>query len=298
MTVYLDAGDVDRLADPEGLVEDVERLLASGASAPPRLSLEHRGSWLGVMPAAGQGFYAVKIVGVYPGNPGRGLPLVRGRLLLLDAETGEALLEADAAPATGWRTAAATAAALRLLGGTSGVLGVVGAGVQARYHLRLLTRLYSCSTVLVASRNKARAWELAKSYGGEAVSLEKLLRRSDVVVAATTSPSPVVLGGLLRSGAVVASVGAPRPVRELDREVLLRARCALVDTREGVLRESGDLDEEAVGETGVELVELGEALRGRKCGWGDIGLYKSVGAALLDLAAALHLYRRLRSAGS
>lgn len=294
MPVHLSNSEVDRLVDPAGLLEDVESVLRSqGVVAPARLSLEHSGSWLGVMPSAGQGFYAVKVVGVYPGNPERGLPLVRGRLLLVDAGTGELLLEADAEAPTGWRTAAATALALRLLGGTRGVLGVIGAGVQAEYHLRLLTRVYRYSRVLVYSRTRSRAEELAARYGGEAVGHEELLRSADTLVAATTARSPVVLGRLLRSGAVVASVGAPRPVRELDRGTLQRARCVLVDTREGVLSESSDVDEEL-----VEIVELGEALRGKNCPAGEIRVYKSVGTAALDLAIALHLYRRLARRGS
>ncbi|WP_219336909.1 ornithine cyclodeaminase family protein [Pyrodictium delaneyi] len=290
MAVYLSNKEVDQLVDPAELVEDVERVLRStGVVAPARLGLEHRGSWLGVMPSAGQGFYAVKVVGVYPGNPGRGLPLVRGRLFLVDAETGELLLEADAEAATGWRTAAATAVALRLLGGTGGVLGVLGAGVQASYHLRLLTRLYRYEHVMVYSPTRNRAEKLAAQYGGEVAEPGRLLREADTVIAATTSREPVVLGRLLRSGAVVASVGAPRPVRELDQDTLARAQCVLVDTRKGVLSESDD-----VGEKLVEVVELGEALRGVKnCMPGEIRVYKSVGTAILDLAIALHLYRRL-----
>ena len=288
--MFLDPGRIDSLVDPARLVDDVARVLTGDATAPLRASLEHRGSWLGAMPAGGLGYFAVKVVGVYPGNPARQLPLVRGVLLLFDAETGELLMEADAAPATGWRTAAASALALRIMGYRGGgTVGIIGAGVQGDYHARVLARIYGYDELLVYSRTMSRAEKLAEKHGGRAASLEELLRRSDVVVAATTSQKPVVLGRLLKEGALVVSVGAPRPVRELDAETVARAGCVLVDTREGVSSESDDVE-------GAErLVELGEALRGEACRYREVGVYKSVGTALFDLAVAIHLYERLQA---
>lgn len=287
--IRLGPGDVDALVNPEGLVEDVARVLAGGeVVAPLRASLTHRGSWFAAMPAAGDGFLAVKLVGVYPGNPGRGLPLVRGLLLLFDAETGEPLLEADAGAATGWRTAAATAVALRLLGGDRGVLGIVGSGVQAQYHMRLLSRVARFEEFLVYSRRPGHASALARRYGAEPVdSLAGLVRGSDTVLLATSSTSPLV-DAPDALGKVVASIGAPAPVRELGRGLLAAARCVVADSVEGVAREAGEY------EPGLfELVGLGELVSGRAgCRWGGARVYKSVGTALLDLAIALHLYRR------
>lgn len=288
--MLLDAGKIEELVDPAKLVDDIARVLASDAKAPLRASLEHGGSWLGAMPAGGLGYFAVKIVGVYPANPVRGLPLVRGVLLLFDAETGEPLLEADATPATGWRTAAASALALRLMGFRGGgTLGIIGAGVQGEYHARVLGTVYGFDEILVHSKTRVRAEELARRHGGRAVEMMELLRRSDVVVAATSSREPVVRGGVLREGTKVVSVGAPKPVRELDAETVKRARCILVDTREGVLAETEDV------EGAEELVELAEALKGRECRFGELRVYKSVGTALFDLAIALHLYERLQA---
>ncbi len=285
----LGAGDVDSLVEPEELVEDVARILSSSeAVAPLRASMSYRGAWFAAMPAAGGGFFAVKLVGVYPGNPGRGLPLVRGLLLLFDAETGEPLLEADAGAATGWRTAAATALALRLMGGDRGVLGVVGAGVQAEYHLRVLSRVARFNGFLVYSRRPWRTAALARRYGADVVdSLPRLVRVSDTLVLATTSTRPLV-DAPEALGKAVASVGAPRPVRELGRGLLVAARCVVADTVEGVASEAGEY------EPGLfELVGLGDLAAGRRrCRWGGARLYKSVGTALLDLAIALHLYRR------
>jgi len=119
------------------------------------------------------------------------------------------------------------------------------------------------------------------------VDLDTLLRESDIVIAATSSTEPVVKGSLLREGAYVVSVGAPRPVRELDDEVKRRGRCLLADTRDGVVGESDDA------QGFEEIVELREALRGRRCKWGDVRVYKSVGTALFDHAIAVYLWRRI-----
>ncbi|MCE4599064.1 MAG: hypothetical protein F7C81_02575, partial [Desulfurococcales archaeon] len=124
--------------------------------------------------------------------------------------------------------------------------------------------------------------------GGRVVSRREVLVGSDVIITATTSRKPVVEGRLLKSGAVVASIGAPKPVRELDQATLERARCILVDTREGVLGEAGELEGL---ERLPELLELKEALKGKTCDMGDVKVYKSVGTALFDLAVAIHLYK-------
>ena len=280
----LEGHTIDSLVDPKALIDNIREALLGGRAV-ERVSMEESGSWLGLMGASSPGFFAVKIVGVYPENPARGLPLVRGLLLLLSASSGEVLLAADAGPATGWRTAAATALALSLMGYSGGgVLGVIGAGVQARYHLEVLSRIYRPSRIIITSRTRARAEALASAYGAELASLEDLLSASQVVVAATNSREPVVRGSLLRSGAFVASVGAPKPVRELDGTVIERSRCVLVDTRSGAERETDDV------KGAREVVELREMLEGRKCEWGDIRVYKSVGYSLFDLAIALHLY--------
>ncbi|MDM7275343.1 MAG: ornithine cyclodeaminase family protein [Thermoprotei archaeon] len=291
MTYRLSRENVDRLVDPRGLVGLIERVLVEAPKPPRRVSLEYEGSWFGVMPAYGPGYYSVKIVGVYPENPQRGLPLVRGLLLLVDSKSGDVLLEADAGPATGWRTAAATVVALKLMGYGGGVLGVIGAGVQADYHVRVIRNTLGFDKLLVYDIIEAKAKSLAVRYGGSAADLRKLLESSDAIVAATTSREPVVMGRMVRSGALIASIGAPKPVRELDEEVVVRSRCLLVDSVEGVKAESEEWMPAA------QLVELAEALRGVKCEWGDVRVYKSVGYSLLDLAVALHLYDMAKRVG-
>ncbi|MEM0339959.1 MAG: ornithine cyclodeaminase family protein [Acidilobaceae archaeon] len=286
--MVLGVKEIDKLVNVNELIEDIEKVLLEAPKPPPRTSLETEGSWFGVMPARGLGFYSVKLVGVYYRNPERGLPLIRGLLVLVDSETGEVLLEADAGPATAWRTASASALAMRLAGFRKGVLGVIGAGVQGRYHILVFREVFNISKVLIFDIDKKRAESLASEVGGlVAESSIELLRSSDIVIAATTSRSPVVLGEFLKSGAFVVSVGAPKPVRELDETTIKRSRCLLVDSVEGVMTESDDW----IG--AEELVSLSDTLRGKECKWGDVRVYKSVGYSLFDLAVAIHLYKRV-----
>ncbi|MCE4610531.1 MAG: hypothetical protein F7B17_00995 [Desulfurococcales archaeon] len=288
----LEAGVVDGLLTPRLMVEWVEKVLKDpSATEAPRASLEAGGSWLGVMAASGFGRHVVKVVGVYPENPGRGLPLVRGLLLSIDSSTGDRVFEAPAEEPTGWRTAAASALALKLLGFSGGgVLGVIGAGVQARYHLKVLTGLYGFDGVLVYSRTPRKAEALAREYGGRAVSLGEVLRGSDVIVAATTSTEPVVTGEA-RRGSYIVSVGAPKPVREVSDEVLQAAGCVLVDSP--IAPEESEDAARA-----PKTATLREVLQGKaECRPGDYKVYKSVGTPLLDLAAALAIEEAIKSRG-
>ena len=286
----LNPGDVDRLMTPQLIVGWVKRVLeAPEAVEAPRTSVEYKGSWLGAMVASGFGRHVVKIVGVYPQNPERGLSLIRGILLSIDSSTGEEVLRAPAEEPTGWRTAAASALALGLMGFKGGgVLGVIGAGVQARYHIEVLTSIYTFERLLVHSRTEAKARKLASRYGGRVADRVELLRSSDVVVAATTSQRPVVTREL-KIGSWVVSVGAPKPVREIDDVVLARALCVVTDSPIAA-QESDDAAR------APRLVTLRSLITGREqCIQGDYRVYKSVGTPLLDLAAALALEDALKN---
>ncbi len=296
--VFLGEKELEELLDFKELISNIRRVLLSDSVAPLRASLEHNGVWLGAMPAAGLGMQAVKIVGLYPRNPERGLPYIRGVVLGFDEETGDVLFLADAGPVTGFRTAAASCLALELMGYRGeGPVGIIGAGVQSQYHARCINGVFGADDIIVYDIDRGRAESFASKLRFNvrvAGSLEEVLSASRLVVAATTSREPVVKGSLLARGVYVASIGAPRPVWELDEDVMLRAKCLLVDTREGFLNESGEalhLPE------GVDTIELVEALKDGRCEWGDLKVYKSVGTALFDLAAALTIREALEKRG-
>lgn len=285
---YLSVEEIDSLVRPEELVDVIREMYLEKPLALERVSLTHRDVWIGLMPGVDPATgFVLKIIGIYP----RAEPRVRGYLVVSDLDNGEIRFIADAAPATGWRTAAASALAVMLLrdcgpGCRIERLGLVGAGYQGLYHMRVFKSLFRIHDVCVYDVVRGRASRLVESLGGRVCGLEETLETSDVVVTATTSTEPVVKGDLLRRGSVVVSIGAPRPVRELDDRTRERAGCALVDTVYGALHETDDV-------AGLELVEIGDYLRGRRCVFREIMLYKSVGTSLLDMAFARYVSRRL-----
>ncbi|MDT7889677.1 MAG: ornithine cyclodeaminase family protein [Desulfurococcales archaeon] len=284
--IFINREEVDSIVDPEGLLRDIRDTYLSNHMAFERVSSTIGDTWIGVMRGYLRNLgFLVKIVGVYP----RASPRVKGVVVVIDIDTGDVRAIIDGYSLTGWRTACASALAHEIMGGRDiEVLGIIGAGTQARYHLEVFTRLYRIGRIVISSRTQERVHSLSREYGAEILPLEELNRRATTIVAATNSLEPVVRGDLLRTGSIVISVGAPKPVRELDKRVSERAGCALVDTRKGVLEESEDVE-------GIELVELGEALRGRSCRFREIKLYKSVGTSTLDLAGAYHIIRRKQS---
>ncbi len=287
--IILTNSQVDNLVDPLELKEIVKQVFKGDVDAPLRASVEKHGSWYAAMVAGGSGFFSTKLVGVYPENPQKGLPLVRAHIVLFDAKTGKPLLLSEAEAATGWRTAAGSIVALEVFGLKSiDTLGIIGAGFQGRYHARSITRLYSPSRILVYDQFKSRAEEFTKLFSNASiVELEYLLKNSDVIVSATTSTEPVIKGELLKENTIILSIGAPRPVKELDETVKRRAGCLLADTKEGVLSES----EDAVGFK--KVVDLRSVLRGEEsCDYDEIKIYKSVGTALFDHSIAIYLYKK------
>lgn len=271
--------DVDSAVDPKGLVGDVEKALKARHIVLPRRALTIGDVWFAPMASYVEGMgIGVKLVGIYPSAS----PSVRALAALIDPSTGDVLALADATKLTGWRTAAASALALRLMGVRPKVVGVVGAGVQAQYHIRVFREVFAPESILIYSRSRAR--DVAGALGAKYAELDEVLS-ADVVIAATNSKEPVVRGAKLKQGSAVISVGAPKPVRELDEDVKRRAGCALVDSPEAA-EETDDV-------AGIEAVPLEDVLAGRRsCAFKEIALYKSVGYAPFDTAAIYHVYAR------
>jgi alanine dehydrogenase len=281
--IVISREEVDSIVDPEELVKDIKMIYLSSYMAFERVSSIINDTWVGVMRGYLKSLgFLVKVVGVYP----RASPRVKGVVIVIDIESGDIRAIIDGYSLTGWRTACASALAHEIMGGRRiETLGIIGAGTQARYHLAVFSRLFRIERILVSARTPDKAYSLSREYGAEISGLEDLNRKSTTIIAATNSTEPVVRGDLLVEGSIVISVGAPKPVRELDKRVSERAGCALVDTRKGVLEESEDAE-------GIELVELSEALRGRECRFKEIKLYKSVGTSVLDMAGAYHVIKR------
>jgi ornithine cyclodeaminase len=317
---FIDAAAVEAALGYPWLVDVLEDAFRLGAIAPLRhhhpIKLEGRPdamlllmpAWTSSAPgAATAGKYAgVKLVTVFPDNGVRfGKPAIFGAYLLLSTETGEPLCLMDAPRLTVWRTAAASALASRFLSrpDASRML-MVGAGALAPYLVRAHASVRPIREVVVWNRSPQGAVRLVQSLSALGLDaratddLERAARTADIVSTATISETPLVRGAWLEPGAHLDCVGAYKPtMRESDDECVRRARI-WVDTRAGGLAEAGDIVQPlkaGVIKTSDVLGDLHELARGtapRRRSPEEITMFKSVGAAIEDLAAAIAVYER------
>jgi ornithine cyclodeaminase len=256
--------------------------------------------------------FGLKAICVFPGNAARGKDSHQGAVLLFSAESGELLAVINASAVTAVRTAAVTAVATRALAREdAGDLCVIGAGVQARSHVEAMSHVRPIRRCRVASRRVERARKLAEELRGsyafpiEAVeTVEAALRGADLVVTATNSAEALVRREWVSEGAHLNAVGACTPnTRELDAETVA-ASSLFVDSVESTVNEAGDYlraVKDGVVEPGHIRAELGEVLSGTKPGRtsaDEITLFKSLGLAVEDLAAAEYLYRKAKETGA
>ncbi len=299
-----------RLLDYRSLVQRLRDAFRSAVQVPARQHYrlgESGEDTLLIMPAWREGGAAgVKIVTVIAANPARGLPLVSGSYLLLDGPTGRPLAVLDGAALTLRRTAAASALASTFLSRPDcRTMLMVGAGALAPELVRAHATVRSLQRIRIWNRHPEKADRLAARLSSEGLpveaadDLEAAARAADLVSCATPSTDPLIRGGWLRAGTHLDLVGSfTRRMREADLEAVMRAR-VFVDTREGALAEAGELlhalAESEFRERDVQG-DLRQLCLGEVSGRGgesEITLFKSVGTALEDLAAAELAYQRL-----
>jgi len=243
---------------------------------------------------------AVKMVSVFNDNPARGLPLIHALVVVIDAQTGAPVAAMEGASLTALRTGAASGAATDLLARPdAAVAAVFGAGVQGRTQLEAVCAVRPIREAWVYDVDLQRAQAYAEEMGGRlgipvhvAASPAEAVRRADVVCTATTSTTPVFDDADVRPGTHINAVGAYTPqMREVPTETVLRAR-VVIDHRTASLAEAGDLlipiREGRMTEEHI-WAELGEIVAGLKPGRlspDEITLFKSVGVAVQDVAAA------------
>lgn len=299
------AADVDQALDYEALVERLRQAFRAGATVPLRHHHDiavpgEPDAALLLMPAWQDGKHiGVKIVTVAPGNGARDLPAVMATFMLLHGRTGEPLALIDGPTLTVRRTACASALAARYLARNDAArLLMVGTGAMAPHLICAHAAVRPIRHVLIWGRSTDKAKRLAarltlkKARVEWTDDLEGAVRGADIVSCATLSATPLVRGAWLSPGTHVDLVGAFRPdLRESDDETMRRAR-VFVDTRTGALAEGGDIIQAiAAGALTAEDIaaDLFELTRGEKAGrrfYDQITVFKSVGTALEDLAAA------------
>lgn len=315
------AADIDRALTFPGLVETLRTAFREGAVQPVRHhhAVERpdgAASTLLLMPAwtdlnaAGSsagGHIGVKVVTVSPDNNAIGKPAVMGLYLLFDGVTGEPQALMDGQRLTQWRTACASAlAATYLARKDASRLLVVGAGALSPFLARAHAAVRPIRDIRIWNRTPDRAEAVASGLREEGLpaqaagDLDREVAEADIVSCATISSTPLVKGALLRPGAHVDLVGGFTPaMREADDDAIRRSSI-YCDTRAGATREAGDLVQPL--QSGVLtpkgiLADLHELARGQREGRvkaDQITLFKSVGAALEDLAAGIAVHEALR----
>ena len=292
----------------EALIEKLRQAFADGADVPVRQHYtmakeDQLDATLLLMPAWRTGGHiVVKLLSVFPDNGSKGLPAIQGQVLLLNGENGTAMAMIDGAALTVRRTSCASAlAASYLARDDASEMLMIGAGALAPHLIRAHASVRPIRKVTVWNRNDDHADDVVASLkdfqdAGMEIrrtsDLATAVPSADVISCATLSTEPLVPGELLKPGAHVDLVGAFRPdMRETDDEVVRRATL-FVDTRAGALKEGGDivqpLNAGIIQETDV-LAELSELTQGTHPGRRsseEITLFKSVGTAVEDLAAA------------
>jgi len=251
---------------------------------------EHRG-WFGLMPAVYRDVIGVKLVTVFPGNVSSSLDTHQALIQLFDSATGVPLAVLDGRLITAWRTAAVSALATRELAAPDArVLAILGSGVQARTHLAMLRLVRDFDEVRVWSRTAENAHRFADEAGAIAMSATEAVGGADVIVTATHSSEPVLRGDWLNPRAHVNAVGAVGlQARELDAEAMRRG-AVIVESREAAIHESGDIVQADV----AIYAELGEILAGKRPKpQTQLTVYKSLGVAVEDVAAARMIYKKM-----
>ncbi len=266
---------------------------------------EHQGQFL-YMPAFLPGLKqsGTKIVSVFPQNISKGKPTIYATYLLSDPTTGELLAMMEGATLTGIRTGGASGLATRYLAKKDAkVLGVIGTGFQAFFQFKAIRAVRAIEEVWAYDVDQKRLQGFCQSISPlmkihPASSPSEAVRRSDILITSTTSPTPVFSGNDLKPGAHINAIGAfRRDMREADDETILRSKI-VVDTFEGCLNEAGDLlIPMREGKLKREAIygDLGDLVTGRKEGRRsdeEITFFKSVGFAMEDVVTAYHAYEK------
>ncbi len=302
------------MAECIAVMEDALGALARGEMHQPLRQVVHPPAAAGViamMPAyrgGAEALFGLKAICVFPKNPELGKDAHQGGVLLFRGDTGEPLALINASAITAIRTAAVSAVATRVLArADAGDLAIIGAGVQGRSHLMAIPLVRSIGRARIVSRNAGHARALAAEmqpnfeFPLEVVeTVRDAVTDADLIVTATTSLEPVLQREWISPGTHINAVGTYSPrAREIDTATMVAASL-FVDRRESALNEAGDYlvaaQEGALGPDHIRA-ELGEVLIGAAAGrttLDEITLFKSLGLAIEDLAAASYLYRKAK----
>ena len=319
--LYLSADDIRRVTDMRDMIEAVKQAFAMAEEkeieTPLRTVIpgQENGSFL-FMPAYSErlGTAAVKYIGVFPGNAGRGLPTSYAQILLIDGATGAVQALMDGAFVTKLRTGAASGAAFDLLAKKHCRKGaLIGTGGQAATQLEAMLYARPLEEVSIFGRNAEKCRAFTEKMSEElsrcgvkltaAASAEECIDDADLIITVTTATEPVFDGRAVKPGATLSCIGTFEPEKhELDPRLLQRASKVFCDSTEAVLSESGDLLiplRDGLISADKIAGDLGAVINGRLAGReteDEIIVFESVGIAAQDLAAAKTIYDKALAA--
>jgi ornithine cyclodeaminase/alanine dehydrogenase-like protein (mu-crystallin family) len=246
----------------------------------------------------------LKIVSIQDRNPARSLPSIQGLMMVIDDDTGEPVAMMDAERLTAIRTGAASGLATDLLAlANSSVAAIFGSGPQAETQLEAIAEVRNLDVAYVYSRRPESAEKFAERMSSRLnirvvrADSPAELRNADIICTATTSTDPVFDANNIKPGAHVNAIGSFSPdTIEVPRELVARA-IVVVDQRDACLQEAGELVQTiqaGLMQAGDVRTELGEIAAGKAKGRlspSDITLFKSVGNAVQDVAAASYVLK-------
>ena len=321
--LVLSRRNVEELLDLDALIDALAGAMADlslgRASAPNRVGarVDERDGLLAAMPGyvPSAGALAGKLVALFPQNAGTDAPTHQAVIAVFDPRDGRPAALLDGTAITAIRTGAGSALATRLVARSDAVtIAILGTGVQARSHARAVARVRAFRELRVAGRTPAKAEALAEELADNldlpirpVASWEEACAGADVVCATTHALEPVVRREWLAEGAHVTSVGYNPKGREVD-DATIAESLVIVESRAAALAPvpagSNDLLEPI--ERGLIAAdhvhaEVGELVLGRRPGRtspGQLTLYKSVGVAAQDCAAAALVLRAARKHGA
>lgn len=307
MALLLSRKDIGHVIDMQETIRAVERAHAfhaqGRAAQPDRATVKVPGTANAILPMAAAipeaNAVGLKLLSIFPSNGGKGIPVLNAVVVLVDSETGRCDAVLEGGLLTAYRTAAASAVATKYLSRPdSRILGLVGAGLEARTHLRAISEVRSIDTVLVWSRSRQTAEKFVEESKRSNIHIdivdspEEVTNRSDILCTLTPSRTPIVYGEWFRPGLHVNAVGTHWiDFREIDTEAVVRSR-VVCDSRSANQLECGDVMI-PVKEGAIKLShfedELGQVINGERIGRStaeQITMYQSVGVAIQDVATA------------
>ena len=298
------------------VMADVLKMLNRGKAVNPLRNimwLPDKSGVIGMMPAylEDAGVMGLKAISVFPGNHATEYDSHQGTVMLFETRNGRLLAMMDAGKITAVRTAAVSGVATRLLAAAKAeTLAILGSGVQAAAHLAAMRAVRNIKHVRVWSRNFAHARAFVDRQPATAAldirateTVDGAVAGADIICTVTSASEPVLKGDWIGPGVHINAVGSSVPnARELDTAAMVKSKL-FVDRRESTLNEAGDFlfpkkegavdDDHILGEIGDILLDN---LKGRESAE-DITLFKSLGLAVEDVAAANYIYRKLTEQG-